>query len=82
MVAGAPAEESAMVSKAAEGVQVHFVTEEEGRKLLDNASRRHLGMSAEEFIRAWDGGEFDDDPDRPEIQNVAKLLPFGRKKSC
>jgi hypothetical protein len=49
-----------------------------GRALLDEAARHYLGVSGEEFMRAWDAGEYDSDPDRPEVMRVAMLLPFGR----
>jgi hypothetical protein len=52
---------------------------EEGRKLFDEAARFYLKVSGEEFIRSWEGGEYDDDPDRPEVMNVAMLLPFARQ---
>ncbi|HEY3306139.1 MAG TPA: hypothetical protein VGL70_21675 [Candidatus Binatia bacterium] len=57
--------------------KVEFLTPEEGRKLLDEQARRYLHMSGEEFARKWNAKEFDD-PDRPEIMQVAFLLPFGR----
>jgi hypothetical protein len=34
-------------------------------------------MSGAEFIRRWDAGEISE-PDRPEIVQVAMLLPLGR----
>lgn len=51
---------------------------EAGLELLDEAARHYLGVGGEEFMRAWDAGEFDSDPDRPEVVRVAMLLPFGR----
>jgi hypothetical protein len=58
--------------------QIRELTREEGLALLDREARRRLCMSAEEFIRAWDAGQFDDDPDRPDVMYVAMLLPFAR----
>ncbi|WP_109505225.1 hypothetical protein [Nocardioides speluncae] len=49
----------------------------EGRTLLAEAARRWLNMSREEFIAAWDSGQFVDD-ERLGVQQVAMLLPFGR----
>ena len=57
---------------------------EEGRKLLDKQARRYLNMSGDDFIKKWEAGEFDDNPDRPEVMEVAMLLPFvcdGRENS-
>ncbi len=56
----------------------HEVTREEGRAVLDRQARRYLGMSGEEFARAWDEGRFDRDADRPEVMRVAMLLPLAR----
>jgi hypothetical protein len=50
---------------------------DEGRGMLDDAARRYLNMSAEEFIQAWDEERFAD-PDSLRVQQVAALLPFGR----
>lgn len=60
---------------------IQELSEQEARELLDKQARRYLGMSGEEFIRAWDAGEFDADPDRPEVMRVAMLLPLGRSDS-
>jgi hypothetical protein len=59
-------------------VHVQEVTPEEGRAIVDRAVRRYLHMSGEQFLKAWDAGAFDDDPDRPEVMSVAMLLPFAR----
>jgi hypothetical protein len=61
-----------------EKVKCQEVSLEEGRAILDRQARRCLNMSGDEFARAWDAGEFDDDPDRPEVIDVAMLLPFAR----
>ena len=46
-------------------------------RLVDRAARRELGMTAEEFIRRWEAGEFGDLDDQPEVMRVAMLLPGG-----
>ncbi len=53
------------------------LSRDEGRALFDRQARYHLGISGDEFIRAWNAGEFDD-PDRPEVMEVVMLLPFAR----
>lgn len=58
-------------------VETDVIGQAEGRKLLDDAARRWLSMSREQFIAAWDAGDFDDD-ERLGVQQVAMLLPFGR----
>jgi hypothetical protein len=56
------------------------VSAEEGRRLFEEEARRALGMSGDEFLRAWDAGEIDpNDPDRHgAIMRVLMLLPFVR----
>ncbi len=53
-----------------------YRTAEESREVFDRAARRYLNMSAEEFIATYDAGEFDADPCRPEVAQVAMLLPL------
>jgi hypothetical protein len=57
---------------------IRWLTEEEWMATVDRAARYHLGMSGEEFARAWKAGEFDDDPDRPGVMRVAMMLTFGK----
>ncbi len=52
------------------------LTEEEAYALLDREAQRRLGMSAHAFITAWESGQYDDDPDRPDVMYVAMLLPL------
>lgn len=68
-----------MLPKVAEhDRQVRELTVEEGRALVDRLARRHLGMSGEAFMRAWDAGEFDEQTERPEVVHIAMLLPLAR----
>ena len=55
---------------------IRDLTDEEGRALFDNAARFYLGISGEEFVERWDSGYYDEDPDRPDVVDVAMLLPF------
>lgn len=61
-----------------ESVIGHEMTREEARAFFDEQARAWLGISGEEFIRRWDAGAFANEPERPEVMNVALLLPFGR----
>lgn len=61
-----------------ETATVHILTPVEAWESFDEAARRHLGMSGEAFIAAWDAGEFGEDPDRPALIRVAMLRPDGR----
>jgi len=54
------------------------LSQEEGRALLDSQARYYLNMSGDDFVRAWNAGEFDDNPDRPEVMRVAMLIGFAR----
>lgn len=54
---------------------IRELTREQGEDLLDREARRYLNMSGQEFLRAWNAGEFED-LDRPEIIRVAMLVPF------
>jgi hypothetical protein len=57
---------------------VQDLTDEEGRTLFDNASRFYLGISGDEFVGRWESGYYDEDPDQPDVVDVAMLLPFAR----
>jgi len=61
---------------AADAAAPHELSREEGLALLDRQARRYLGMSGDEFVQAWRSGQFDQDPDRPEVMRVAMLLPL------
>ncbi|MCX6023622.1 MAG: hypothetical protein NTZ05_18185 [Chloroflexi bacterium] len=56
--------------------QYRELTHEEGAALFDQRARQWLGMSGDEFVRAWDAGRFDDNADRTEVMHVAMLLPL------
>lgn len=65
-------------TRADEPVQeIQEITLEEGQRMLDEAARRHLNMTGEEFIAAWDEGRIPNG-DSLSVQQVAALLPFGR----
>jgi len=56
---------------------IHFVSDEEGRAILDNAARHYLNMSGEEFLRAWKEGRFTENGDTdPKVAWVSMLVPF------
>jgi hypothetical protein len=62
------------ISEAAEEPRARELTQEEGRRLLDERARRFLGMSGEEFRRRYEAGELD--PDDDHVLGVALLLPL------
>ena len=54
---------------------IRELTPEEARKLFDQEARRNFGISGEEFIKAWESGQFDDEPDQPDLMNLVMMLP-------
>jgi len=56
-----------------DGVRVEEATPEEWEAIIERAARHHLGISAQEFRRAYAAGELDDD--RSDVLAVALLLP-------
>lgn len=55
---------------------IRELSHEEGMELLGHQAQR-LGLSAEEFIAAYDRGDFDGTADET-VLDVAMFLPFGR----
>lgn len=52
---------------------------EESRAILDRQAQRFLRMSGDDFVRAWDRGDFGPDwDDDPNVRRVAMLLPLDR----
>jgi hypothetical protein len=51
------------------------LTREEGRAMLDERTRRLLGMTLEEFEAIYKAGTL---PDTPEVEHLIMLLPFAR----
>jgi hypothetical protein len=59
------------------GVEIVELTREEGIALFDRAARSMLGISGEEFVRRYAGGEYQ----RCEseiVDRIIMLLPFAR----
>lgn len=53
---------------------VRHLTHAEAWEMFDRAAHRYFDMSGEQFIHAWESGEFDDDPDAPNVQWVAMMM--------
>lgn len=53
--------------------------EQEAYEVFDSTARYFVGMSAEEFIEAWNAGRFHDpDPDNhPGVIEIASVAPNG-----
>lgn len=56
--------------------QIRALTKEEAWEIFDAQARERANMSGEEFLRAWDAGEFDDDPES--VMFLAMLIPLAR----
>jgi hypothetical protein len=61
------------------GVTFRILTDEEGRALFDEEAQRLLGISGEEFVRRYDAGYYDDNPDTPEVIELHLMLPLFRR---
>jgi hypothetical protein len=57
---------------------IRWLSDTEGKELFDREAREHLGISGDEFLRRWDGGHYDEDPDRPEIVHLVMMIPLVR----
>ncbi len=55
-----------------------LITKSQGWQLLEREAQRSLGISANQFIKQWNRGDFKSNPDRPEVMRVAMLLPLAR----
>lgn len=55
------------------------VSDDEGFALLDERARELLGISAEEFLRRWDAGEYaGPEHGRGPVAKLAMLIPLAR----
>lgn len=85
-----PATPTGTESEIADGVDaaefddgVFYVTPEEGRRLFDQAARKWMGISGEEFIRRWEAGEYWEIADQPgnfHIGDLIMMIPFARQE--
>lgn len=59
-------------------VTVDELTVEQGRDLFDKAAREALGVSGDEFIRAYNADELPEEWSAQAINRLEFLLPFAR----
>jgi hypothetical protein len=52
------------------------VTPSEGYEILNQQTQRVLGVSAKEFIRGWEAGEYKDRSEDPAVVGLAMLIPI------
>jgi hypothetical protein len=60
--------------------KVKILTAAEAHALFDYQARKTLNMSGEEFIQAWESGQFDEIADTPDVMHLVALLPFSRAR--
>jgi hypothetical protein len=58
------------------GVAFRTITRQEAWALLDEDTRRRLGIGVEEFARRYHAGEYDDPDDDPDVMWLAMELEF------
>jgi len=56
--------------------EVHHLTDAEAHAIFDNAARRYMHMSGEEFLRAWNEGRFCDCDCTGPVAWVTMLIPL------
>lgn len=61
-------------SETASQSGVRFVEPEEAYATFDDEARKLMGMSAEEFLRRWDAGEFHEQFDMPGHEKLTWLV--------
>lgn len=61
--------------------RVTFVDDDEGGELFERTAQACMGLSGDEFLAAWDSGQFDgvNWDDVPGLAEVALTLPFIRR---
>ena len=57
---------------------VRYVTREEGVAMLDEAARKYLNMSGEEFVRRYRAGDIPD-PDRSEVIRLSFIMQYAEE---
>jgi hypothetical protein len=63
-------------------VEIREITREEAWAMLDADTRRYLGISAEEFARRYNAGEYDDPDDDTRIMGLAMRLEFMQRNGA
>jgi hypothetical protein len=58
------------------GITYREITRAEAWALLDEETRRLLGISVQEFARRYNAGEYDDPDDDPIVMRLAFRLEF------
>lgn len=65
------------MSKVLAPVEVEEMTQDDGRRMLNEQTCDRLGITAEEFLRRLDAGEYQNTEDE-QVLRLVMLAPFGR----
>lgn len=57
---------------------IRQVDREEGYAMLDHLTRKHMQMSAREFIERWEAGQFRDEDEFPEATQLSMMIPLAK----
>jgi len=63
------------------GIEIHYMSREEGREYFHGEAMKTLGISGDEFLQRWDADEWQPVPDDTEGRRIAELsmmIPFAR----
>lgn len=55
---------------------INYLAPKEARELFDSLAQGSCGMSGGDFVRAWNEGRFQEADERPEIAELAVLMPL------
>ena len=58
---------------------IRHVSKSEGLEMLDRLTRQYLGISASDFISAWQAGKFHDENEYPEAVRMSLMIPLAVK---
>ena len=73
-------QDTATSNRHVEHYKIEEYTEEEARDYFEAMAQYHLNISGDEFRERWHRGDYDDDPDRPEVMTVAMCLPLVERR--
>ena len=58
--------------------KVQVIDQREGWQILDEAAQKYLHISATEFLRRWDAGDYTGKADTTEVMRVVQLIHLAR----
>ncbi|MFD0199598.1 MULTISPECIES: hypothetical protein [Saccharothrix] len=64
-----------MTQDTKRGVEVVELSEVEAAAMFDRVTRRHMGISAEEFLARWDAGEWTD-ADLDDVDGLVEVWAY------